>query len=565
MSITFWTRIEPRARKADLKRALQACVRDPLWMLARQRQVGELAGDDSGSPVLARLEYSTRRLTGYQPQGGSAVAIDDSIPFETHVEREPVSLGLRGSIQLGLFLEGLLPSAVIADFRQAFPIGAQAPAGEIEDPRALRLRRLAASRVTDGEAAYQSFVGAPGAPPLPPSATQSGAHDALNRLKALREALFSTPDHDAAWDRPNLDYRFAAGSDLSSGDHLSLDARHFAGGRLDWYAFTAGTDTVGGGQPAAETPTSLTFLPTRTTFGGMAGNRWWDFEDGQVDFGSLFTEHTDLAKLLVMEFAILYGGDWFQMPIQLDLGTLCRVTSLAVTDTFGRQTQIPATFELPSTGQPWSMFRLTGDAAHPGILYMASTLARWQDSPPLEEVVFVRDDLAAMGWAIEKTLQSPMDAPVDGQEAFLRRLQEQPPPAPPAASPGGPAAWYLMGTTVPDNWIPLVPVTASDGSLMLRRGKMARALAGAAAGQDLGIPARGQILEPSRAPYLVNDRAVPAAGTQVARYARRTRWLNGKTFVWIARRARPGKGPGWSGLQFDLIQPMGQGPDLVYP
>ena len=52
---------------------------------------------------------------------------------------------------------------------------------------------------------------------------------------------------------------------------------------------------------------------------------------------------------------------------------------------------------------------------------------------------------------------------------------------------------------------------------------------------------------------------------QVARYARRTRWLNGKTFVWIARRARPGKGPGWSGLQFDLIQPMGQGPDLVYP
>ena len=41
----------------------------------------------------------------------------------------------------------------------------------------------------------------------------------------------------------------------------------------------------------------------------------------------------------------------------------------------------------------------------------------------MEEVIFVRDDLAALGWAIEKTLQSPMDAPVDGQEAFLRRLR----------------------------------------------------------------------------------------------------------------------------------------------
>jgi hypothetical protein len=122
-----------------------------------------------------------------------------------------------------------------------------------------------------------------------------------------------------------------------------------------------------------------------------------------------------------------------------------------------------------------------------------------------------------------------------------------------------------MGTTVPDNWIPLVPVTAGDGSLMLRRGKMARAIQGAAAGADQTVAARGQIPEPSHSPYLVDDRAVPAAGAQVSRYVCRTRWLNGRTFFWVARRLRPGKGPGWSGLQFDLFQPMGQGPDLVYP
>jgi hypothetical protein len=73
------------------------------------------------------------------------------------------------------------------------------------------------------------------------------------------------------------------------------------------------------------------------------------------------------------------------------------------------------------------MFRLTGDGGHAGIQYLTSMLARWQDAAPLEEVVFLRDDVAAMGWAIEKTLQSPVDLRVDGQEAFLRRLMEQPP------------------------------------------------------------------------------------------------------------------------------------------
>ena len=35
--------------------SLQAQIRDPLWLLARQWQVGEFAGDDAGSPVQAVL------------------------------------------------------------------------------------------------------------------------------------------------------------------------------------------------------------------------------------------------------------------------------------------------------------------------------------------------------------------------------------------------------------------------------------------------------------------------------------------------------------------------------
>ena len=54
-SLTIWTRLEPRCRDADLTTALQARTHDPLWFLARQWQLGEMLGDDAGSPILAAV------------------------------------------------------------------------------------------------------------------------------------------------------------------------------------------------------------------------------------------------------------------------------------------------------------------------------------------------------------------------------------------------------------------------------------------------------------------------------------------------------------------------------
>ncbi len=69
-----------------------------------------------------------------------------------------------------------------------------------------------------------------------------------------------------------------------------------------------------------------------------AGGR---FEDSVTDFGQLDAEHVDLAKLLVMEFALVYGNDWFSVPVpDAASATLSRVTTLVVTDTFGVRTLI---------------------------------------------------------------------------------------------------------------------------------------------------------------------------------------------------------------------------------
>jgi len=48
-TITVWNRLEGRPRRADFDRALKAEVRDPLWMLTKQWQLGEFKADDAGS------------------------------------------------------------------------------------------------------------------------------------------------------------------------------------------------------------------------------------------------------------------------------------------------------------------------------------------------------------------------------------------------------------------------------------------------------------------------------------------------------------------------------------
>src|SRR5690242_6118748 len=88
-SITTWNRLEARPRSQSFERALQAEVRDALWMLTKQWQMGEFRGSDNGSPVFAKLLMQTTRLTKYQAAGGPVEPFDVTIPLETPVERRP--------------------------------------------------------------------------------------------------------------------------------------------------------------------------------------------------------------------------------------------------------------------------------------------------------------------------------------------------------------------------------------------------------------------------------------------------------------------------------------------
>ena len=51
--------------------------------------------------------------------------------------------------------------------------------------------------------------------------------------------------------------------------------------------------------------------------------------------------------------------------------------------------------------------------------------------------------------------------------------------------------------------------------------------------------------------YYVNEEEVPRAGKIVTRGFQRARWFDGRTLVWVGRRATAGRGEGSSGLAFD--------------
>lgn len=553
-SVTIWSRLEPRTREETMERGVQAQVRDPLWLLARQWQVGEFLGSDGGSPVNATLDTESTPLTSYRPgDEGLATMALAGVPLEAHVEREPVALGLRGAVQLGQRFETLLragaASGHVDDFRTAYPIDAEL-AGE--DAAARRLRLAAAGRCTDGVALLAAAAAAADLEALEPvPALPTGARvAAVNALEALlreREATYSEPDHDSAWSGQQLEYDFAVGAENAEAA-TALVADGYGGGELDWHAFDLSGETLappGGPAPQRET---RSFIPTRVFFRGMPADRFWAFEDGQTDFGALDVQHVDLAKLLVMEFAFVYGGDWFAVPLPLPVGSLSSVTRLVVTDTFGVRTLIRPTGALSQPGeQPWSAFSLTGEPADRDLLLLPPTLAARQDGPALEDVLFLRDEMATMGWAVERTVQGSLDAPVDGYERYFERMQEHPPPKPRKRTPGGPPIEYVLGTTVPDNWIPLVPVQTSERSFLFRRGVMG------SLGGEPSPGARARVLEPGT-PFYVADEAVPRSGVEVERRFRRARWIDGSTVVWDGRRRRVGRGEGSSGLEFDAVR-----------
>ena len=101
---------------------------------------------------------------------------------------------------------------------------------------------------------------------------------------------------------------------------------------------------------------------------------------------------------------------------------------------------------------------------------------------------------------------------------------------------------YRLGSTVPDYWIPFLPVAVNDGPLQMRRGRLPTSASGPV-GELLAYPSQTIFLE-----------ELPQEGVHLERVYRYARGANGSTHVWIGRRRSTGRGEGRSGLRFDYLE-----------
>jgi hypothetical protein len=600
-TITTWNRLEGRTRGEDFDRALKAEVRDALWMISRQWQFGEFIGDDAGSPVLAKAHMATSMLTKYQPGAGQTMAFDNQLPFEVKVEHQPISFK-QGQQEIALDLRlmmgrqwlkwvGQVDANLKSEFIEDYGIEAPDP----DDPgdaftcahiQVWQQYAAAAGRCMDGYKLYEYLklaatnkaadkIDAP-----IPAADEDAINDLGDKFVAWFEKLFYQPleQDNPSWKPAYLEHQFACSAPQGDGEKV-LTADEYYHGHLDWYNLDIAQDQAELAEPPGPPPAepvegslTHTFIPTSVAFGGMPNLRWWTFEDRETDLSFVKPDTPDLNKLLLLDFVLVYANDWFLVPFTLQVGSLAEIKGLMVTNVFGETTWVrPANAGPDQAWDRWSMYNLSvrGDQDVPAdlILVVLPAARKVLESPPLEEVYLLRDEIANMVWAVEAQVPLASGKSKPGREAgyelkaWLQQLLDA---THPAAIPVTYQAniRYQIVNSVPEQWIPFLPVHIDNNlrQIQLQRAAMPRILK-----NDDNVPKK---VEPrtslmreglDQAPqqtYFIHEEEVPRAGIRIYKTYQRTRWYDGKVYNWLGIRKQVGRGGGSSGLAFDQIIPV---------
>jgi hypothetical protein len=594
-TVLRWNRLEGRPRSRDFRRALSAEVRDALWMLSRQWQLGEFEGEDNGSPVIARLNVRSSPLTNYLASAGAQVPLDSTVPLEPLVEAmaisldtgsQPVALDIR--LMLGRrWLAMLAADANLRGYRNAyirrFPVDppnlSTRTDGLLAAHRsASQLCAAAAGRCLDGGkllahlATHSASDSVPGVLPA-----HRPALDAFgSQLIAWYQRVFDQPDASDAWRPERMEYGFAVDASGRPGATRFVADEYYSG-RVQWHSFDVAlapqspplksVGNVAGPGDSNAVDKTFTVLPTPAQFEGMPNTRWWRFEDGRVNFGDIRPERVDIGRLLLIEFGLVFANDWYLIPIETLVGSISDVRGLVVTNSFGERLWIEPAGRGGDHG--WRRARLFGMSPaavggpvedDPGLMVPNAAVAI-MDGPRLEEVLLARDELSNLVWGVERTVPLPDGESRPGLEISAEMLAYQQR----WFSPASPVVWQaplryeLMGT-VPEHWIPFVParVPGEARSIRLQRAVMLRALEGDPLGPQKVRP-RTSLLRTgidASQPYFLFEEEVPRAGARVLKGFRRTRAKGGRVITWLGARKQTGRGESSSGLGFDQLKPV---------
>jgi hypothetical protein len=169
----------------------------------------------------------------------------------------------------------------------------------------------------------------------------------------------------------------------------------------------------------------------------------------------------------LVEFAMTFGSDWVIVPLVVPHGSLTSLTSVTYTTTFGERFLVRSTSDM-RPNDAWRMYAISGAGPVVNALLVAPGSLQVQSGPKLEEVLFMRDEMANLAWAIERTItEASGDARARGNEPGAHVVADRTP---------GPVATadldYRLATPVPIHWTTYVPTSDGYRSIELLRGRI---------------------------------------------------------------------------------------------
>ena len=375
-----------------------------------------------------------------------------------------------------------------------------------------------------------------------------------------------------SWDPKRMEYWFKL-----KDESTVLEAKEYDGNYLDWYVFIL-VDT--GNFPEEEI--YMIMPPKRLNYFGMPNSRWWAFEDKTIDVGEISRTQLNYLTMLLIEFALLYSNDWFIIPVEYSIGNIRKITRFAVIDSFGVVTNLSPVVDTTAERIGWEVFTLTpeneSEKANGSIFYLPNNLSSGGlESEPIEEVSFMRDELANLVWGIEHRYQEWVNeieegkkrgeiinrhdemedeeylfekTPVhywDKEEEILLKREEISTEDEDKIGERfiGPLDKYEMMSYVPKYWIPYVTrrITALNGQIVLRRGKTR------ISGNEKQY--KGIIIDESK---YVFEEEIPRTGIKVKRLWQLARDNLGNRYLWRTRKKKVDFRRKASGLRFDFLE-----------
>lgn len=605
LALQFKSRIEGRTRDADPTEAMRLRVHDPLWMLARQWQMGEFRGNNTGTAM------SVRCIVRYEDCSSDPIEpvteqINPRIDFLAKIESAVHFLDLMRSS--GLNVKEHLPGLI-----QSFPIDWNALDDSLVLPDAVTSQqehllnrhlqnyaRAYRGKIFDGEALYNHLVQGQ-------SFLKGDSEEAETKFKAWFQKKYKPVSSDSqSWQEADLCYTVETNV---AGKQFTGD--RYQGGRLSWYTFDYNDNqSAGQSQTSSSKSEQVLCLPTPASFAAAPNKRLWQMEDRKVFMGNSVEEPSE-ANSVVMRFATMYSNDWMLFPLKTEIGQYITIERIDVIDSFGQRHTMSGDCragnkeQLGEYEEQWQVFvnSTVGDAKRTAIngLYYAQQLAATIEGKPVEEIKILRDEIANMVWGVENIVSDGCGGTLDANlyatqlETIVNERnkagepvrdpdtivfgQDSAPEVEKAASNQAPRAKfsYSLQSSVPFNWIPFIPqrLATEDTKnspffmggreIILRRGKMPCYIFNGNKFDLHAVRPKSSIMRPvvtrdkngnvlKEEPMVIHEEAVQATGIRLTKNYQRARWIGGKTYQWLGVHKRQSRTEASSGLVFDKLK-----------